>query len=468
MPQANDARKMGFDNPGKQPQGAPPVARQVPAASGKPPVARRARRRLVKRQARVKAERIGCSSCGAPIEVRNMNAAEMISCSYCGSVLNLESDKHEVLNKILTDQRPHAPLKLGDKGKLKGVDWEVIGRLQLKDGVDKWEEFLLFNPQAGYAWLQLDEGHWVFFRKSKNKPGVGAENAFVGQRFRMLGKQFKVVEKSAARISYIEGEFSYQAQAGDTMNYLDAVAPPLMVSAEWSAKELEWLVGEYVVPQTVKEAFGLQSVPRPIGVGKCQPLSTPRWRSHLAWAFGLCAALFLVMLVGSMLPGRETNVIAAGPGMYLKTDSPQGFLSAPIKVEKANIMQVEFSAPVDNSWVYLDALLLDEQKEPVVTFSGEMSYYHGYSGGESWSEGSRSDSEVFLVDKPGTYYLALQGQGGQGNYGTTPRRETVTIRVTQGVWLQRYFVIGLIFCLIFPVLEFVRRRKFEAARVEDD
>jgi hypothetical protein len=457
MPEPRGTRKTSFEE-----GGAPPVAKQVP-------VAKRARRRLVRRKAKVKAERIGCSSCGAPIEVRNMLAAEMVSCSYCGSVLDLESDKHEVLHKILTDQRPYAPLKIGDKGKLKGVLWEIIGRLQLSEEGDKWDEFLLFNPQMGYAWLQLDEGHWVYFRKAKNKPMLQAESAFPGQNFRMLGKQFKVVEKSAAKISYIEGEFSYQAKAGDVMNYLDAVAPPLMVSAEWSAKELEWLIGEYMTPEAVKAAFGLDRVPRPMGVGKCQPFEAPKWRTRLAWAFAAVAALFFLMIFVSMVPGKKTNTFTALAPQYLKTAAnTQGYLSGPIKVESDGIMQVEFHAPVSNSWVYLDAMLLDEKKNPMVIFSGNLSYYKGYSGGEHWSEGSQYDKEVFVVDKPGTYYLALLGQGGQGNYGTVPRREAVTVTVYQGVWLQRYFVIGAILCGLFPLLEFMRRRKFEASRVEDD
>jgi hypothetical protein len=457
MARVRGTRKASFED-----GGAPPVAKKVPVAT-------RARKRLVRRKARVKAERIGCSSCGAPIEVRNILAAEMVSCSYCGSVLNLESDKHEVLHKILTDQRPHAPLKIGDKGKLKGVLWEVIGRLQLSEGGDRWEEFLLFNPRMGYAWLQLDEGHWVYFRKSKNKPVIQAESAFPGQTFRMLGKQFKVVEKSSARISYIEGEFSYQAKTGDVMNYLDAVAPPLMVSAEWSAKELEWLVGEYVRPETVRAAFGLKRVPRPIGVGKCQPFEVPKWRTRLAWSFVAAAALFFLMVFVSMVPGRKTDTFTATAAQYLKSaTNNQGFVSEPITVKSGGIVQVEFHAPVSNSWVYLDALLLDEKKQPVVTFSGEISYYAGRSGGEHWTEGSQYDKEVFVIDKPGTYYLALLGQGGQGNFGTVPRREAVTVNVYQGVWLQRYFVIGALLCVPFPLLEFMRRRKFEASRVEDD
>ncbi len=427
-----------------------------------------ARRRLVKRKVKAKSERIACTSCGSPIDIKNVDQAEMVTCKACGSVLDLESDDHKILSKILADQRPRPHLPLGSKGRLKGKEWEVIGWQRMREGSDRWDEFLLFNPTAGYAWLQLENGHWILMKKSKQKAPIDAKKARPQQSFRLFGKKFTVVETSQAQIDHIEGEFTYQAQKGDKVGYLDAVAPPDIVCAEWTERELEWMVGQYISPDIIKKAFELPAMPTPRGAHKCQPFNIPPWRKHLAWTLAAFAAALFVLIFVSLIPGSRTNQFTVRADEYLKQKNPKGFVSEPLVVKDNTVMQVKCHAPVDNSWIYLEALLLDEQKQPVVSFTQELSYYHGYSGGESWSEGSRSDSQSFRIDKPGAYRLALRGDGGKGNYGNTPRRETVTVSVYQGVMLQRYFIIATILALLLPLFELVRYGSFQGQKHADD
>jgi ribosomal protein S27E len=427
----------------------------------------RKRRRLVRRKVRARSERIGCTSCGSPIEIKNAAQAEMITCQSCGSVLDLESDEHEILDKILLDKRPRSVLDLGRTGRIKGAEWEVIGRLRMRDGVYLWNEYHLFSPEAGYAWLQLENGHWVFMRKSKKKPRFDPKSASVGASFHLLGRIFKVAEKSSAEIDYIEGEFTFQAKRGDTVGYMDAVDPPHIACAEWNDRELEWLTGQYMSPETIQKGFKLKTIPSPRGVHKCQPFNLPPWRKTLAMSFGGFAALFLVLTIASLFFGTKTNEFRVSASAYLKQKNQEGYLSKPIEVEQSTICQLKFRAPVKNSWVYLQGLLLDEDEQPLLSFAEEISYYHGRSGGESWSEGSTRGSQIFRIDKPGTYRLALRGEGGRGNRGRNPRGEPVTVRVYQGVVLQRYFIIAMLLCAIVPVFELLRYQKFKAEKQDD-
>src|SRR5690606_924595 len=62
--------------------------------------------------------------------------------------------------------RRQSVLPLHIRGEFEGQTWEIVGivwREVVADGsVYPWQEFLLFNPYAGYRWLifQMSDGVW--------------------------------------------------------------------------------------------------------------------------------------------------------------------------------------------------------------------------------------------------------------------------------------------------------------------
>ena len=94
-----------------------------------------------------------CPSCGGTVTLRAAGYSVTVACEYCGSILDVASP--EV--KLITEYQ-HAleglAIKLGARGTLKGVEWEVVGYLgRSEHGTYPWSEYLLFNPYHGYRWL---------------------------------------------------------------------------------------------------------------------------------------------------------------------------------------------------------------------------------------------------------------------------------------------------------------------------
>ena len=154
------------------------------------------------------------------------------------------------------------------------------------------------------------------------------------------------------------------------------------------------------------------NVMTPIGVGACQPNEGKKsWYtlSVAAVAFGiLCLLLFAKSFMGGKKVADFTVPAAKLKEEYLTEQT--------IKFTKASMCQIEFKTNTNNSWVYVGAALVNDKEEAVLEFSGDMGYYHGYEGGESWSEGSNSDSAVFKIKKPGNYKLLLGVQSNFGNH----------------------------------------------------
>ena len=79
-------------------------------------------------------------------------------------------------------------------------------------------------------------------------------------------------------------------------------------------------------------------------------------------------------------------------------------------------MRSDLASNQDNSWAYYDVVVY-RGEDPHASLGKQISYYHGYEGGESWSEGSTSTRAYFKLEEPGTYRIGIEADGGTGERG---------------------------------------------------
>ena len=70
-------------------------------------------------------------------------------------------------------------------------------------------------------------------------------------------------------------------------------------------------------------------------------------------------------------------------------------------------------APLD--WLALDVALLDDKHQVVAEMDSDIAYYHGYEGGESWSEGTRDNDRLLPGTAGGELQADPQGLGRLGH-----------------------------------------------------
>lgn len=422
------------------------------------------------------ARQIDCPHCSTVIPVKAREAAMCVVCPKCRSQLDISRDQPSLIASLADKRGPPTPLKLGKKGTLRGTTYEVVGRIHLVER-DAWgsyaaDEFFLRPVGKGEPrWLVHEKGHWTLGNEVNAGPKLpDPRRVYQKMTFYHGDDSFKVYEigEGMVHTEFVEGELSYVAQVGDRCKYVDCIAPPKMLSAEWTDTELEWFEAEYLDVAEVEEAFGI-SAPAPEGVYCCQPYVESEFRSELPVILSFFSLLMLFMLVSSFGGGTEvfrTDVaLAEIDGKELITEE--------FHVDAPTILQVEGDTRVDNSWVYAQFALVDADDKAHVEGDLECSYYHGYEGGESWSEGSTSDYAVFTVDKSGSYKLLITANGGTASYGKNMRHRDGPLRivVSEDVQLARYY--GILFFMSFPVAIFLwtGRMRFEARRwapVTDD
>lgn len=416
---------------------------------------------------------INCTQCAAPLQLYGGGRRiESISCGYCGSVLDARKD-YATIKKFSSVVRPYKyPLKIGQQGALRGIAFTIIGAIEYEmvSGESSWLEYLLYSPTHGYAWLEYENGHFVFSHKVRDLP-EGNINQLEKSRVSTRGRNYKVYEFYTAKVTYVEGELTWRAQLDDKLRLIDCIAPPYSYTQERTEQGVEYSAGEYLQPAEVASAFNIkEGFDKPVGIHGSQPFIANNFIRGLVEGGRIFAPitfllLMLVMFIGSGERIFYDNISAAE---YLGENG--SFARQFTVTQPDRLVELELSANLDNAWTWYDIEILKDE-QPIFSLSQQISYYHGYEGGESWSEGARRVSTYFKVPEAGEYSFRLSGEGGSGNRGTTPQNAPLFIQLTEGIIVSRYFLIITLISLLGWLSIPLYKLHFEALRwgaYEDD
>ncbi|MCX6546312.1 MAG: DUF4178 domain-containing protein [Acidobacteria bacterium] len=398
-----------------------------------------------------------CPKCAGRLEVRGLGQTTTIACGSCGSVVDISSDDLRVISTFNATLTRHPVIPLGTRGTLRGDPYEVIGfmcRAITVDGTDyEWSEYLLFNPYKGFRWLTEYNGHWNDVKTTTGQPEDDGDKTV-----RYLGSAFRRFQSADARVTYVLGEFYWRVSVGERARVSDYVMPPLMLSKEETGEETTWSLGEYVEPDAVAKAFGVTtSMPSRIGVYANQPSPLSAKATVLGKAFACLVAAAVIVQMASCALAQNRKVFEQS---YTFTQEERGkaLVTEPFELtgHRSNVM-VETTADLSNKWIYLSMALINLDSGQAYDFGREVSYYSGVEGGESWSEGGRSDRAILPSVRAGQYYLRIEPESDAPpiNYA---------VKVVRDVPRLWFLPVALVALSIYPLLFWIRSRSFETQR----
>jgi hypothetical protein len=407
---------------------------------------------------------LNCPGCGAALVLRSFNNAVTIVCDSCHSILDAKDPSLQILQKFNVasgEQKPLIPL--GTRGKIRGVDYEVIGFERRTIHVDgtaySWHEYVLFNPFKGFRYLTEYEGHWNDVSVLKALPEVLPFTSPPTVKY--LGETYKHFQTAKAGTSFVLGEFPWQVRVGESAIVADFVSPPRVLSSEQTGKEVTWSMGEYMSGKDVWKAFRLSgNPPEAVGVYENQPCPMKADTSAIWMLFGAFLLGLVVMMIGFDIAARNEPVFTG----YYKYDSNHrgeaSFVTDSFDIKgHTSDVEVMTSTDLNNRWIYLNYALINETTGQAFDFGREVSYYHGYDSDGSWSEGSANDSVAIPKVPPGRYYLRVEPEGDPG-YGVT----YYTVSVKRDVPQYSFYAIALGALLLPAVLLTWRSLSFEHRR----
>lgn len=375
------------------------------------------------------ARAITCPNCGGTIAVKAAGYSVSVGCQHCGALLDVAHPDVAVIEQY-EGAMQDLPIPLGRRGTLLDTEWEAIGALARSDGDVDWTETLLFNPYAGYRWLVLSEGEWTFGTMLIDRPtGSGGTALWRGARYT---QDYDPAPTTTTRVI---GEFYWRVRAGDEVSAATYSHGDELLSAEWSADEVNWTHLVPVPGDTVKQAFGLAppagSGPRPaFGRRGVQGLTATAAPSDdglaarlgeaydaaegMAWSdlprmFALALATLLLSLLAMIALGwttasvnAETQLVVGGPEVSV----PVGRITINRPYQAVSI--AARADPFENRWIDIDYTLVDRATQRGYTAYGVVEHYTGRDSDGTWSEGSHSTTTRFSSVPRGSYDVVAQ------------------------------------------------------------
>jgi hypothetical protein len=439
---------------------------------------------------RVDALHLSCPQCGGPLALRAPDQTERVTCPNCGSLLDVNQGKLEFLKALrLGKVQPIIPL--GATGEIGGGRFTVIGFMQR--GVEfsgvkyYWEEYLLYDPKIGFRWLVRSDDNWNFVEPVS--PGAVTGE---GRTVEYDGKKFKLYQDAMVWVEYVTGEFYWKVNVNEKARAADYIHPPYMLSKEVSSfspaeatgaqmaeagagtskkgrkqrkapaqsGEINWSLGTYMRRKDVEKIFGVEGLPSTSKIAPNQPFLLKRVYKY--WGLLLLATILLGMLV--IVSGARQQVFAQTYNLDpVKTaEETQVRFSEPFDLKGRRNIKVIVTAPVENSWLYMEGDLIDETTGLVQAFSTPVEYYRGVDGGESWSEGGQTNSVHLSALPAGKYTLRVEAQ-----WEKWQQPISMTVRIEQGVPRILHIILALILISIIPIFVLFYHWSFEKRRWED-
>ncbi len=399
-----------------------------------------------------------CKTCGSSIMSMSPDAASLV-CSSCGSVAKVNGDKLSLVAKLDLQAKKKRDntrifIPLGSWATFDELDFQMVGVIcyvETDDGKDYFtDEYLYYNKSYGYRWLTCYEGHLYLQDKLKIPIVDSIDNfEYLGYKdsITIADKKWQFFEKGQITIDYVEGELPWVAKTGDTLKYIEFIAPPEILTCEIADNEVEWTKSSYLTHKELKNAVHVENLQIPakqgIGAGELNPnKASILMSSALAIIFFFAGIVFSIVSCSSGHFVKEINLKFS--------DYSDEFITSSFELNNpSGLYEIKLFSPVRNAWVSLELALVNDKDEAVMDFSSNISFYSGVEGGESWSEGSNTDSIYLKGVSPGTYRLILRGESGRGNIGTdSVNGPPVVITIYDGVKLSRYYIIFTILMLL--------------------
>ncbi|WP_300490593.1 DUF4178 domain-containing protein [Flavobacterium sp.] len=344
--------------------------------------------------------RITCYQCDTPTDVEVPFPVKQFVCSNCFSIYKAtETGDFTFKDKYKYDKQIGG-LALGLKGTLEEEEYTVTGVVVKEYMNYYWKEYVLASTTGKFLYLSEVSGHWILLREipddfAKGHPKIIDYN----------DKVFKLYDIARPRIAAAAGFFDIDLPTG-LITMAELIAPPYMISFEKLEKEERTVfLGEHISKNQIKRIFKpTKELPNRIGIGLVQPY----FFNVRQLALILCSVTLLILLTHLYVYHDKQEEVVFSNDISFSEYNDKEYISPAFTLNGgASPLTISVHSGVDNSWANAQVALVNEDTNEEIYANKDVEYYHGYSEGESWTEGDQSDDFSICGIGAGKYHLAI-------------------------------------------------------------
>jgi hypothetical protein len=189
----------------------------------------------------------------------------------------------------------------------------------------------------------------------------------------------------------------------------------------------------------------------------------PRWKPMIALT-GILVVLIIALQV-LMYATKPTGVVfqntydcEADTGSW---DACKPVITPSFKVKGPSATEIQVhAAGLDNDWVELQIVLVNDDNGKLYEVNESMELYHGVEDGESWSEGDNEANAVLSDIPSGNYHMNIYPFVGKRPDGASAPI-SFSVKVLENRFLPSNLILMLLLVLTYPTIQYIRKHRFE-------
>ncbi|MCS3530959.1 DUF4178 domain-containing protein [Chryseobacterium sp. JUb7] len=342
-----------------------------------------------------------CPLCKTENKIDATFHIEEYVCKSCSNLIDVDKNTS---TKVVKKPIENVVLEIGQKGIIAEVEYTVTGIIIRKYGTHIfWREYYLKDYKGNDAFLSESDGHWVFLHSIHEEDIKKKSNGKVAELHTL---NYRWYETTQCNIYAAAGFFDDHLNFG-IATYKEYVNGTQMISQEQSGKHNECFFGRHISKYKVKNAFKIPNLPNYSGIGIVQP-----YYVNIKQAINiLCIAALMICLLQFYVYTTRTNYSVFEQKIKFEDVKNKEMVSKSFTLSGGSApLKVKVFSGVDNSWANVQLSLVNEKTNEAVYTSKDIEEYHGVEGGESWSEGNKTEEFNLCGVSSGTYHFAISAE----------------------------------------------------------
>nr|WP_315154851.1 DUF4178 domain-containing protein [uncultured Flavobacterium sp.] len=394
---------------------------------------------------------VPCYNCNTTTALDVNFEVTTFACPNCSSVYK---NTRDIGLKFHNKNKPYSfdeKFEIGKTASFNDKEYKITGILIKKNSGFEWAEYILEGKQGDYLYLSEAAGHWIilneipFDKKVGNHPLTVEHEEIIYDRY----------DYYYPTLIAAQGFFDFDIF--DKIELIEFINPPLMLSFEKFGHEQTAFLGKHISKSEIKKAFCTSNLPSKKGIGQVQPFIFDI--RNLALTF--CGIAVLILITNWYLNKDRVEKNVLNTEIPFDQFTTKDYITPSFNLVGSSApLSISVHSNVDNSWANVQVALINETTGEEIYANKDIEYYHGYTDGESWTEGDPTEEFNICGVAAGRYHLAITPMKATEDV----LNQTIQIQATWSSPSTRNVWMVFIFMAVFVIGMYYLERNFEQRR----
>ena len=340
-----------------------------------------------------------CYHCNTVTKLDVNIEVSYFSCPNCATIYSRNDSNDFVFKERHKKVDYNNAFSIGQKAEFHGSVFTIIGFLVKSGDYNiRWIEYVLQNDKAEFLYLSESSGNFILLEQIEFEKKVGNHPLTVDY----LDKTYDRFDYSYPKLDYAAGFFDFNVL--NNAELIEYINPPFILSFEKFGQEQTAFYGKHISRSAVKKAFNTSAIPSKSEIGMVEPFFINV--RNLVLTF--CAVGFLIIFTHWYFNQDRLEQEVLNASIPFESFTSKEYVSPSFELKGSSApLQISVSSNVNNSWANVQIALVNENTNEEIYASKDIEYYHGYTDGENWTEGSTSEDFNICGVGAGKYHLTI-------------------------------------------------------------